>query len=119
MPFHAYENAIAICQELRDLLPIIKRFDRDLADQLKRAATSIVLNVAEGSKRTAGNKQQHYEAAYGSANEVKGCLAVAEAFHYVGELSHRRELVAWELKLLSGLARPKKEPAANASTNAG
>ena len=110
MPFHAYDNAIEICRQLKDLIPSIKRFDRDLGDQLKRAATSVVLNVAEGAKRTAGNKQLLFETAYGSANEVKGCLEIAEALGYVADAKQARTLVIWQLRLLSGLARPKQRP---------
>ena len=76
--FVSYDNALELVRHLRDVVPAIKRFDTDLADQLGRAASSVVLNLGEGAKRTAGHQRQHYEIAHGSANEVKACLDVAE-----------------------------------------
>ena len=39
----AYAVAIELIHDLRDLVPVIKRHDADLADQIHRAATSVVL----------------------------------------------------------------------------
>jgi four helix bundle protein len=58
--FIAQEKAIQLVTTLRPLVPIIGRHDRDLADQLKRASTSIVLNLAEGSRSAKGNQLKHY-----------------------------------------------------------
>ena len=41
----AYTVAIELIHDLRDLVPVIKRHDADLADQIHRAATSVVLNL--------------------------------------------------------------------------
>lgn len=37
--------ALALVRELRPLMPRIRRADRSLADQLARAANSLVLNI--------------------------------------------------------------------------
>lgn len=42
---------------------------RDLADQARRAATSIPLNIAEASGRTGKDRSHHFRIAYGSAQE--------------------------------------------------
>jgi len=83
--FIAYEVSIQLVSELRNLVPAIKRHDRDLADQIHRAATSTVLNLAEGQRLSAGNQRKHYEIAHGSANEVRAALRVAEAWGYTGD----------------------------------
>ena len=71
---------------MRPVLPSIERHDRDLASQLRRAASSVALNVAEGSGSAGGVRLQRYRTALGSAREVWSCLRVAQAAGYVAEL---------------------------------
>ena len=52
--FIAYEVSLEVVTSLRAVVPLIERNDRDLADQLKRAASSVVLNLAEGNRLTKG-----------------------------------------------------------------
>ena len=78
--FIAYEVSIELVHALRNLVPTIKRHDRDLADQIHRAATSVALNLSEGQRLTGGNQRRHYEIAHGSANEVRAAIQVAEAW---------------------------------------
>jgi four helix bundle protein len=68
---------------MRPLVRAIERNDRDLASQLKRAASSVVLNLAEGSGSFGGVRTQRYRTALGSARETMSCLLVAERFGYV------------------------------------
>jgi len=68
------------------MLPMVRaieRHDRDLASQLRRAASSVVLNIAEGSGSFGGVRTQRYRTALGSARETLACLLVAERFGYV------------------------------------
>ena len=81
--FIAHQVSLDLIRNLRDLVPAIKRFDRDLADQMHRAATSVSLNLSEGQRHTAGNQRQRYESAHGSANEVKCALEVAVAWGWI------------------------------------
>jgi hypothetical protein len=55
--FIAYEVSLELIRSLRDIVPKIKKFDRDLADQIHRAATSVTLNLGEGSRNTAGHQR--------------------------------------------------------------
>jgi four helix bundle protein len=62
----------------------IARVDADLARQLRRAVVSVVLNLAEGSGSSGGNRRARYENALGSAREVAACFDVAVAMGYLG-----------------------------------
>jgi four helix bundle protein len=75
----AYEVAVELITDLRPIIDVIKRHDAHLADQLSRAATNTVANLAEGQRRLKGNKQRAYENAHGEAREMLGCLDCAQA----------------------------------------
>src|SRR6188474_3355453 len=61
-----------------------------LADQLTRASTSIVLNLAEGAgKYSKADKRRYYLTARGSATESAALLDVCLRLKLVGEAEHR------------------------------
>jgi four helix bundle protein len=68
---------------MRPMVRAIEARDRELASQLRRAASSVVLNLAEGSGSFGGVRTQRYRTALGSARETWSCLLVAERFGYV------------------------------------
>jgi four helix bundle protein len=70
-------------RQLREPLEAISRRDGDLANQLRRAAASVPLNLAEGWRRVGRDRLHQFRVAAGSAAEVTACLRVAEAFGYV------------------------------------
>jgi four helix bundle protein len=72
--------------EMRPMIRAIERHDRDLASQLRRAASSVVLNLAEGSGSFGGMRTARYRTALGSARETLSCLRVAERFGYLGAM---------------------------------
>jgi len=76
----AYQVALEVIRKLRPIVEGIKMHDAHLADQLKRAATNTVANLAEGQRRMAGNKRRAYENASGEAREMVGCLDAALAW---------------------------------------
>src|SRR4051812_20843998 len=45
--FEAFEIAVELITQLRPLVALIAQHDRDLAEQIKRAGSSIPLNLAE------------------------------------------------------------------------
>jgi len=78
-----YDDMLDTVRTMRGMLTAIERRDPDLARQLRRAASSVVLNLAEGSGSFGGVRTQRYRTALGSARETLACLRVAEAFGYV------------------------------------
>lgn len=106
--FISYEVSLEVIQSLRRLVPQIERNDRDLADQLKRAASSVVLNLAEGQRLTKGNKPKHYAIAHGSANEVRAAIRTAVAWGWIEDASEQLALVDRLLALLWRLNHPKR-----------
>ena len=103
--FIAYDVSKQLIASLRPIVPAIQRENRDLADQLYRAATSVLLNLAEGQKFNNGNRKKHYEIAQGSANEVKAALDAAESWGWIESAGQSRELLDRVLALLWKLTR--------------
>ena len=104
----AYKVAVELVCELRPLVEVIRQHDANLADQMKRAATSVVLNLSEGQRRQAGNKRRAYEIAHGEAREVLGCLDCAAAWGYVVDTSATRAKLDHLLALCWGLTHPRR-----------
>ena len=77
---HLALDLIRLLRPVRDRLT--QRAPR-LADQLERAATSVALNLAEGSGRFGRDKRRAYRVAYGEIAEVKAALAAAVAWGHV------------------------------------
>jgi four helix bundle protein len=80
---NVYDRARKVVQELAPLLQAIREHDKSLADQLKRAAQSVVLNIAEGRGNDAGNARARFSTACGSAKEVRAALNVASDWGYI------------------------------------
>ena len=78
-----YTTAIEVIERLRPVVAKIEAHDRDLARQLRRAASSVVLNISEGSGSRGGTRRERYHNALGSARETGACLDVAAALGYV------------------------------------
>jgi len=80
---NVYERARAVVRELAPVLQTIRDCDKSLADQLKRAAQSLVLNIAEGRGSDPGNARARFSTACGSAKEVRAALNVASDWGYI------------------------------------
>ena len=105
MSFIAYDVTKELIASLRPVVPAIAAHNKDLADQLYRAASSVLLNLAEGQKFQNGNRRKHYAIAHGSANEVKAALDVAEGWGWLEQRGPERELLDRVLALLWRLTR--------------
>jgi four helix bundle protein len=84
--------ALELIGELRPLIPAISRHDSSLAKQLRRCASSIVLNIAEAEYSDPGTKRARFHTAAGSAGETRAALQVATCWGYVAEPRARRSL---------------------------
>ncbi len=72
----AYQEALRF---VAWVAPVIEELPAKLSakDQLDRASTSIVLNIAEGNgKRSHPDRRRHFDTARGSALECAACLDV-------------------------------------------
>jgi four helix bundle protein len=75
--------AIEAIASARPLVAAIRRFDRDLGEQLRRALSSVPLNIAEGGHSEGGNRLSRFSTAAGSTAEARAGLRVAVAWGYV------------------------------------
>jgi len=74
----AWHAAVELASLGRALSHAIPRGDKDLADQLRRAATAPALLIAEGANRSsAGEKRQRYTEARGEAGEAAAAAELA------------------------------------------
>jgi four helix bundle protein len=83
MRLQVHEMAITIIEALAPLAPLVARHDRDLASQLRRAASSMALNIAESEYSDPGNRRARLFTAAGSTNESRSALRVAVAWGYL------------------------------------
>jgi four helix bundle protein len=78
-----YDDMLEVVRSMRGMIGAIEKRDPDLGRQLRRAAASVVLNVAEGSGSFGRVRTVRYRTALGSARETLACLRVGEALGYV------------------------------------
>lgn len=101
----AYQVALDLVRALRPVVAQLRRHSRDAADQVERAASSVVLNLAEGYRRYGRDPRRFWDMAHGSAGEIRGALDLADAWGWQVESKQARALLDRELGLLWGLTR--------------
>ena len=80
---HVYVRAREVTRAIAPVVQRIREQDTKLADQLRRAAQSVVLNIAEGRGNKGGNAELRFATACGSAKEVRAALDVARDWGYI------------------------------------
>ncbi len=83
MNFEAFDISLQLIAALRTPIERLQQHDAPLANQLRRAASSVPLNLSEGRRRVGKDRLHHWRIAAGSADEVRAALAVALAWGYI------------------------------------
>lgn len=78
------EEAVGLAEAAAPLVASVSRKDRDLASQIRRALSSVALNLAEGFGNAQGNARLRFESARGSLYETQAGLRLAVAWGYLG-----------------------------------
>ena len=82
--FIAYDIAFEFASRVRPVLAPLRRRDRSLEDQLRRATASTVLNISEGDgKSSLRDQARFFEIARGSCREARAALKLAAIWGYV------------------------------------
>ena len=103
-----YRCAIQFLGHAVALANRVPRGNASLADQLRRAALSVPLNVAEGSGKEDRDAKRFYTIARGSALECAAVLDVLEVLGIVDsvEMVKARELLERVVTILTYLRLP-------------
>jgi four helix bundle protein len=99
MSFHALDVAIEMTRSLRQPVAKVARCDASLASQIRRAASSVPLNVAEARKREGRDRVHLFRVAAGSAAEVRSALETARAWGYLDAESSGEPLALLDREL--------------------
>lgn len=104
--YSASRELIFECYRLTLMLPGEEKFD--MISQLRRAALSIHLNIAEGaSRKSEPERKRYYEIARGSLIEIDAALDIANGLNYLK--NYNTVLLAEKMircfKLLTGLLK--------------
>ena len=79
---NVYTRARGVVRKMAPVVAEIRKQDRGLADQVRRAAQSLDLNIAEARGSDAGNARARFATACGSAKESRASLHVACVWGY-------------------------------------
>ena len=103
----AQRLVLDLIRALRPLCAQLALQSADLADQLRRAASSVALNLGEGVRRTGRDKKRAYRIAAAEAQETRVALEVALAWGWLDEpqLAGARELADRVGRITYALAR--------------
>ena len=102
--YQAARNLVKEVYLLQSKFPKTETFA--LGDQVRRSASSVTSNIAEGSGRSSKKEKVHYiEIAYGSLMEAFSQLQIAQDLGYIteGDIDSIRPLFISLAKMLSGL----------------
>jgi four helix bundle protein len=103
-----YRCSIEFAAIATDFCKTIPRGHAEVRDQLRRAAFSVPLNIAEGTGRvTAADGARHFAIARGSAMECAAVLDIVRLLGVGTDEQHRQavELLGRMVSMLSKLSR--------------
>jgi four helix bundle protein len=84
-----YDVVLEVVAGVRPVVGAIERRDPDLARQMRRAVSSVALNVSEGMYSRGKNRAARYHNAMGSMRETMACIEVSVALGYVDAVDGR------------------------------
>ncbi len=85
MDFHALEVALQLIRALRPVADKLAQHDKQEAEQLRDAASSIVRNLAEGRRRVGRDRLHLWRIAAGSADEVRNSMRLSLAWGWLAD----------------------------------
>jgi four helix bundle protein len=103
-----YRLALDFLVFAHQVIEALPRGRSQLCDQLTRASTSIVLNLAEGAgKHSKADKRRYYLSARGSATESAALLDVLSRLKLLDEAGHQagKEMLVRVVSMLFKLAQ--------------
>jgi four helix bundle protein len=110
MEVYKYSQSLTLeVYKITKELPESEKFN--LISQLRRAALSVHLNLAEGSSRKSElEKKRYYEIARGSVVEIDAALVIIVGLEFARKerLSNLGEFIVTTFRLLSGLIDKKE-----------
>lgn len=111
MALIVHQVALDMIVEIKPLIDRIARHDRSLAQQMRRFASSVPLNIGEGAYSRGGNATARFQDAAGSASETRSALQVAAAWGYVAEDGAARVDARLDriLGMLWGIVHPRRQ----------
>ena len=102
------KNFVLECYRLTKVLPAHEKFG--MISQIRRAALSVHLNIAEGaSRKSEVERKRYYEISRGSIIEIDAALDIAKELDYLNDYDVTKlgETMIRCFKILSGLISPK------------
>jgi len=102
--YQASRKMVLACYKLSNKLPEDERYG--LIQQIRRAATSVSLNIAEGSSRRSNTERKRfYEISRGSVVEIDSIMDLCSDLHYCSktEMQEAGELVVRCFQMLSAM----------------
>ena len=78
--YEILEQVLSVVSLASPLVAAVQRKDRDLASQVRRALSSVGLNIAEAFGTAAGNGRLRFETARGSLYEAQAGIRIAIAW---------------------------------------
>jgi four helix bundle protein len=111
---HERLDVFAVAVELTELCAGIRphRGAAELCEQLRRAASSVALNIAEACGKSGRDRLRYFEIARGSATESAAALRVMLALGVICPAVHERgrALCGRLYAMLTRLVRPAARP---------
>lgn len=106
--FAAYTVALDLVRALRPIIDKLRSHSADVADQLERAGTSLVLTIAEGNRGHGRDPRRFFWMASGSASEITAALDLASVWGWPVDDTRARVLLDRQRALLWGLTHPRR-----------